>query len=93
MISRGEENLIPEAAPAFPAGVHQYFVPGVSPLMRLLERSVADIAPTEIPVLFVGESGTGKEVAALQRLGVKELRGKYAEVFGSGGSWSWLRQR
>jgi two-component system response regulator AtoC len=78
MISRGEENLIPEAAPAFPAGVHQYFVPGVSPLMRLLERSVADIAPTEIPVLFVGESGTGKEVAALE---IHRLSRRWDEAF------------
>ena len=34
--------------------------------MRALERSIADIAPTDIPVLLVGESGTGKEVVALE---------------------------
>ena len=34
--------------------------------MRSLERTIADIASTDIPVLLVGESGTGKEVAALE---------------------------
>jgi len=31
-----------------------------------VERVIADIAPTDIPVLLVGESGTGKEVMALR---------------------------
>jgi DNA-binding NtrC family response regulator len=31
-----------------------------------LEQTIADIAPTNIPVLLVGESGTGKEVVALE---------------------------
>ena len=34
--------------------------------MRALERTIADIASTDIPVLLVGESGTGKEVVALE---------------------------
>ena len=34
--------------------------------MRALERVIADIAPTDIPVLLVGESGTGKEAVALE---------------------------
>jgi two-component system, NtrC family, response regulator AtoC len=34
--------------------------------MRALERTIADIAFTDIPVLLVGESGTGKELAALE---------------------------
>jgi two-component system response regulator AtoC len=42
------------------------FFPGVSAAMRALERTIADIAPTDIPVLLVGESGTGKEVVALE---------------------------
>jgi len=41
-----------------------HFVPGISPAMRALEGVIAEIAPTNIPVLFVGESGTGKEVFA-----------------------------
>jgi two-component system, NtrC family, response regulator AtoC len=42
------------------------FVNGVSPSMRALDRVVADIAPTDIPVLLIGESGTGKEAVALE---------------------------
>lgn len=34
--------------------------------MIALERTIADIASTDIPVLLVGESGTGKEVVALE---------------------------
>jgi len=34
--------------------------------MRALDRVIADIAPTDIPVLLTGESGTGKEVVALE---------------------------
>lgn len=35
-----------------------------SPAMKDLEKVVADIARTSIPILLVGESGTGKEVLA-----------------------------
>lgn len=34
--------------------------------MRTLERVVAEIAPTHVPVVLVGDSGTGKEALALQ---------------------------
>jgi two-component system response regulator AtoC len=34
--------------------------------MRAIEQTIADIAPTNIPVLLVGESGTGKEILALE---------------------------
>ena len=47
------------------SGVHPFLF-GVSPAMRSLERVVADVAPTHIPVLLEGESGTGKEVVALE---------------------------
>ena len=43
------------------------FVTGMCPAMQTLESVVAEIAPTNIPVLFVGESGTGKAMFA-QRL-------------------------
>jgi two-component system response regulator AtoC len=33
--------------------------------MQAVERVIADIAPTTIPVLLTGESGTGKEVVAM----------------------------
>src|ERR1700676_4456433 len=66
MVSRGDENLISVGTSTFRAGLNQYFVHGVSPVMRALERTIADIAPTDIPILLVGESGTGKEVVALE---------------------------
>ncbi len=37
-----------------------------SPGMQAIERAIADIAPTDIPVLLVGESGTGKEWLAAE---------------------------
>ena len=49
--------ITPEALP---------FVSGVSPAMRALERVIADVAPTDVPILLVGESGTGKEIVALE---------------------------
>lgn len=38
------------------------FVYGHSPAIQTLNSVVAEIAPTNIPVLLMGESGTGKEV-------------------------------
>jgi two-component system, NtrC family, response regulator AtoC len=43
------------------------FVGGICPAMQTLESVLAEIAPTNIPVLLVGESGTGKAMFA-QRL-------------------------
>src|SRR5271156_2594578 len=40
------------------------FVGGMCAAMQTLENVVAEIAPTNIPVLLVGESGTGKEMFA-----------------------------
>ncbi len=40
------------------------FVCGRSPATLTLESVIAEIAPTNIPVLLVGESGTGKEMFA-----------------------------
>ncbi|MEW4569704.1 sigma-54 dependent transcriptional regulator [Tautonia sp. JC769] len=37
---------------------------GTSPAMQDLFRSIALVAPTEVPVLITGESGTGKELVA-----------------------------
>jgi two-component system, NtrC family, response regulator AtoC len=37
---------------------------GTSRAMITLEGVIAEIAPTNIPILFVGESGTGKEIFA-----------------------------
>jgi two-component system response regulator AtoC len=42
------------------------FVAGTSPAMRSIERVMADLACTDIPVLVAGESGTGKEEVAVR---------------------------
>ena len=66
MVTRTDENLLSVGVPNSRARADQYFVHGTSPAMRTLERTIADIASTDIPVLLVGESGTGKEVVALE---------------------------
>ena len=43
------------------------YIAGISPSMVALESVMAEIAPTNIPVLILGESGTGKQIVA-QRL-------------------------
>jgi two-component system, NtrC family, response regulator AtoC len=55
------------------------FVSGISPAMRTLESVVAEIAPTNIPVLLIGESGTGKEMFA-RRVHYLSRRNKEALV-------------
>jgi len=60
-----DENFIPgHIVPIRPHA--NYFVSGISPAMRSLERVITDIASTDIPILLIGESGTGKEVIALE---------------------------
>ena len=66
MATRADENLISVGAPDTRLRAYPYFVHGTSPAVRSLERTIADIASTDIPVLLAGESGTGKEVAALE---------------------------
>src|SRR5579864_4243082 len=66
MATRADENLLSAGVPDSQARTYQYFIHGASPAMRALERTIADIASTDIPVLLVGESGTGKEVVALE---------------------------
>src|ERR1700680_4601230 len=66
MATRADENFLSVGVPDSRARTYQYFVHGASPAMRALERTIADIASTDIPVLLVGESGTGKEVVALE---------------------------
>jgi two-component system response regulator AtoC len=66
MATRADENLLSVGVPSSRPRADQYFVHGASPAMRALERTIADIASTDIPVLLVGECGTGKELAALE---------------------------
>ena len=54
----GEEASV--AALRFPPG-HR---PGTSPPMRRLYRLVAQLAPSDLPVLILGETGVGKEAIA-----------------------------
>ncbi len=42
------------------------YVRSSNPAVQVLERAIADVAPTNIPVLLTGESGTGKELFAQQ---------------------------
>lgn len=44
----------------------QLFTKSVSPVMHELEKVIAEIASTDIPILVVGESGSGKEAIAQQ---------------------------
>src|ERR1019366_6136014 len=78
MVIRADENLLLVVTDGPLAGLNQYFVHGISPAMRVLERTIADIAPTDIPVLLVGESGTGKEVVALE---IHRLSRRWNEAF------------
>ena len=43
-----------------------FLAPSLSPAMRELDRQLANVAPTDIPVLLLGESGTGKEWVAAE---------------------------
>src|SRR6202049_4843519 len=78
MIIQADENVLSVGENGTRAGLDQYFVRGVSPAMRALERTIADIASTDIPVLLVGESGTGKEVVALE---IHRLSRRWNEPF------------
>lgn len=78
MVIQADENLISVDTVGARAGLNQYYVQATSPAMRALERTIADIAPTEIPVLLVGESGTGKEVIALE---IHRLSRRWSEAF------------
>jgi two-component system response regulator AtoC len=63
MLTKARVPLAWGEAPSSAEG-ELFFVESISPAMQTLERVVADIAPTDIPVLLVGESGTGKEIMA-----------------------------
>src|ERR1700722_10948494 len=78
MAIQADENLLSIGTASPRAGLSQHFVHGVSPAMRALERTIADIAPTDIPILLVGESGTGKEVVALE---IHRLSARWNEAF------------
>jgi len=66
MATRADETFPSIGVPDSGVRAYPYFVHGASTAMRALERTIADIASTDIPVLLIGESGTGKEVVALE---------------------------
>jgi len=78
MVIQADENLLSIATSASRTGLNQHFVHGSSPAMRALERTIADIAATDIPILLVGESGTGKEVVAQE---IHRLSARWNEAF------------
>jgi two-component system, NtrC family, response regulator AtoC len=78
MVIQADENLLSIGTSGLRAGLSQHFVHGVSPAMRAMERTIADIAPTDIPIMLVGESGTGKEVVALE---IHRLSARWNEAF------------
>jgi two-component system, NtrC family, response regulator AtoC len=53
------------AAGVLSAWATRTYVTGISSDIQTVQRLIAEIAPTEIPVLILGESGTGKELTAL----------------------------
>src|SRR6201997_4637137 len=78
MAIQADENILSIGTADPRTGLNQHFIHGVSPAMRALERTISDIAPTDIPVLLVGESGTGKEVVALE---IHRLSRRWNEAF------------
>ena len=56
--------LVVSETSALAANDEHMFVATVSPAMRTVERTVHDIASTDMPVLIIGESGTGKGALA-----------------------------
>jgi DNA-binding NtrC family response regulator len=60
------------------------YLESASTAMRSIEQVIADIAPTEIPVLLIGESGTGKDTLAMHIHRNSARRGQeFRKVLGS----------
>ena len=78
MVIQTDENLISVGSAGARSGLDQYYVQGGSPAIHALERTISDIAPTEIPVLLIGESGRGKEVVALE---IHRLSRRWKQAF------------
>jgi two-component system, NtrC family, response regulator AtoC len=66
MIIHSREGQVPDLTARARLDHNQYYLSVESAAMRALQRTIADIAPTDIPVLLFGESGTGKEMIALE---------------------------
>jgi len=66
-------------------------IPGVSASITVLQRVIAEIATTDIPVLILGESGSGKEVIAseIHRLSNRRAR-PFVKFSCSTATFDWL---
>jgi len=73
MVYGTEQSALHASIDAAPSIDSNGFVGGISPAMQTLESVIAEIAPTNIPVLLVGESGTGKQMFA-QRIHLLSTR-------------------
>jgi two-component system response regulator AtoC len=79
---------VAEKRPEEPASL---MIPGVSASISLLQRVIAEIATTDIPVLILGESGAGKEVIAseIHRLSTRCTK-PFVKFNCSTASFDWL---
>ncbi|MBZ5647047.1 MAG: sigma 54-interacting transcriptional regulator [Acidobacteriia bacterium] len=64
MESKAPDPMGGNRTASLPSNGDHHFVPSTTPAMRALERTMADIAATDMPVLVIGESGTGKGAIA-----------------------------
>ncbi|HKO03530.1 MAG TPA: sigma 54-interacting transcriptional regulator [Candidatus Acidoferrales bacterium] len=84
MATRHAEPMPAQAPPPARVTENHIYFESVSSAMRSMEQVMADIAPTEIPVLLVGESGTGKDLVALHLHRHSARRGRaFRRVLGS----------
>src|ERR1700734_1253655 len=79
MNCEGYESMTTNGAQGVMVSEDWGFVTGMCPAMQTLESVVAEIAPTNIPVLFLGESGTGKAMFA-QRIHQLSTRSEEALI-------------
>ncbi len=84
----GDAIFVAEKRPADPPSI---MIPGVSASISLLQRVIAEIATTDIPVLILGESGSGKEVIAseIHRLSTRNTK-PFVKFSCSTSSFDWL---
>jgi two-component system, NtrC family, response regulator AtoC len=66
------------AQTAVAAGENGGYATGTSPVIRTLISVIAELAPTNIPILLVGESGTGKQVFARK---IQQMSARQDEPF------------
>jgi two-component system, NtrC family, response regulator AtoC len=88
-----ESILLDERHAARKPAAQSPYLESVSAAMRSIEQMMADIAPTEIPVLLIGESGTGKDAVALHLHRHSSRRGQaFRKTVGSSASPDQLSQ-